>query len=816
MACPTFPAPRTNFWLASLALVILAALTPSLPAQQKQISGIYPHLALFNEGSECGTGGVVPWADRLWVITYSPHQPFGGSDKLYEIDDALTPKIRPESIGGTPANRMIHRESQQLFIGPYVIDAKGKVRVIPFEQMPGRPTGNARHLTDPAKRIYVASMEEGFYDVDVNSLEVTQLYEDANVAVRDKRAKDVAGPLLPGYHGKGFYSGQGRVVYANNGEVGGGLLPPDIPSGCLAEWNGKDWRVVRRNQFTEVSGPGGIFGNNDPERDPIWSTGWDHRSVILMLLDKGRWHAYRLPKAAHTYDGAHGWNTEWPRIREIGEKDLLMTMHGTFWRFPSSFTAANSAGIAPRSTYLKVIGDFTRWKDRIVFGADDSAKSEFLNTRAAKGKIAGPGQSQSNLWFVEPAQLDRFGPVIGRGGVWLRDDLKAGEASEPYLFAGYERRLLHLAHASDQAITFTLEVDQRGNGQWRKLREITVPAVGYNYTAFSPTDRGVWLRLKPNRAVRSATAYFHYSNADTRSAQASAIFAGLAKPGANDASRGWLWARGENRGTLLFAQEDGLYEMGPDLALHRLSDTSLHTWVRENLAPPRGALGTDAASVIYIDDKGNRWRLPKGDAAFDNPGVTEGVRIAREIVTERDLFNAHGTLYELPAINAGGVAVVRPVATHNMAIHDFASWRGLLVLSGVATEAPSNPHIVRSADGKAALWLGVADDLWQLGKPRGEGGPWHGTAVTAGTPSDPYLMTGYDRKHLTLSHDRPGEIPIRVEVDITGTGHWQPYATFAVPAGRPFEHQFPAGFDAYWVRATALADATATAQFRYE
>jgi hypothetical protein len=25
---------------------------------------------------------------------------------------------------------------------------------------------------------------------------------------------------LPGYHGKGFYSGQGRAVYANNGEHG--------------------------------------------------------------------------------------------------------------------------------------------------------------------------------------------------------------------------------------------------------------------------------------------------------------------------------------------------------------------------------------------------------------------------------------------------------------------------------------------------------------------------------------------------------------------------------------------------------------------
>ena len=102
---------------------------------EHQISGIYPHLATFNNEGECGTGAVVPWADRLWVITYGPHLPKGSSDKLYEITPALEQIIRPESIGGTPANRMIHRESQQLFIGPYAIGADRAVRVIPYSRM---------------------------------------------------------------------------------------------------------------------------------------------------------------------------------------------------------------------------------------------------------------------------------------------------------------------------------------------------------------------------------------------------------------------------------------------------------------------------------------------------------------------------------------------------------------------------------------------------------------------------------------------------------------------------------------------------------
>jgi hypothetical protein len=163
------------------SLFAFALFASSVLAQQpRSISGINPSLAMFNNEGECGTGAVVPWADRLWVITYGPHLPFGSSDKLYEITPELKQIVRPESVGGTPANRMIHTESQQLFIGPYVVDAKGAVRVIPPSKMPGRLTGNARHLTDPAGKIYYATMEEGLYEVDVRSLAVTNHILDGN------------------------------------------------------------------------------------------------------------------------------------------------------------------------------------------------------------------------------------------------------------------------------------------------------------------------------------------------------------------------------------------------------------------------------------------------------------------------------------------------------------------------------------------------------------------------------------------------------------------------------------------------------------
>ena len=33
------------------------------------LSGIYSSLAYVNDEGECGAGAVVPWADRLWIVT---------------------------------------------------------------------------------------------------------------------------------------------------------------------------------------------------------------------------------------------------------------------------------------------------------------------------------------------------------------------------------------------------------------------------------------------------------------------------------------------------------------------------------------------------------------------------------------------------------------------------------------------------------------------------------------------------------------------------------------------------------------------------
>ncbi|MGA0899750.1 MAG: hypothetical protein ACO3SO_05040 [Luteolibacter sp.] len=795
--------------------LIFFSLNAALLAELVQISGIYPSLAMFNNEGECGTGAVVPWADRLWVVTYAPHKPKGSSDKLYEITPGLKQIVRPESIGGTPANRMIHKESGQLFIGPHAIDAKGTVRTIPYSEMFGRPTGNARHLTDPANKILYATMEEGIYEVDVKSLEVKELWQDEHFAGEKWKAheqREGRPANLHGYHGKGFYSGQGVYVYANNG-IHGAPPDPTITSGVLAEWDGKadHWKEIRRNQFTEVTGPGGIEGSANPATDPIWAVGWDYRSLILgvRMPDTG-WSFYRLPKGSHSYDGAHGWNTEWPRIRDIGDDDYLMTMHGTLWRFPKTFTPQNSGGIEPRSNYLKVIGDFAKWGDHIVFGCDDTAKSEFLNKRKAKGHIAGP-QSQSNLWFVEPEKIDQLGSAIGRGAVWHRDAVKAGVPSDPYLFSGYDKRGLHLA--TDKKATITMEVDEMGNGTWKKFKKVEVES--HAFVAFQTQQKGAWIRLTSSTDLEQATAAFTYRQ--SRKVMPSDAFDGLADAN-GEFSAGLIRAHGGNLRTLGYAAVDqhgediGYYELDADLNLVRKEDEKMHKSMKEKTMIPADAYTIDEASVLFVDDDGRRWRLPLPSKDFAKHRMGSH-RVAREVATERDLCHLAGTFYELPARNAGDFAKLRPVTTHGKMIHDFCSYRGLWVLSGVKDDARGK-HIIRSDDGKAALWLGAIDDAWKMGKPVGVGGPWKNSRVKAGVASDPYLLTGYDRKKLDFVSDT--DLMLTIEIDLTGDGNWQSQPSIPINANVRKSEAFDETFSGYWIRFTVDKDCMASAILTYE
>ena len=787
-----------------------------------EYGGIYPHLAYYNNEGECGTGAVVPWQGKLWVVTYGPHLPWGSSDKLYEIDDTLGIRVRPESIGGTPADRMIHKESNQLVIGPYFIDSLCNVRALSYADAPGRYTGVARHLTDPAAKVYMATMEEGFYEIDVNTLEHRELYPDANIGEHDDTGVNPQNDLLPGAHGKGLYSGQGVLVFSNNGEaVPEALEKFDIPSGSLSEWDGKDWKTVRRNQFTEVTGPGGIYGNPSPETDPIYALGWDYKSILLGVRENGAWDFYRLPKASHSYDGAHGWNTEWPRIREVGtpEKPFrLMTMHGMFWEFPQSFGKDGIAGIRPLSAYLKVIGDFTRWNGRLVFGCDDSAKKEFLNRRRIKGGIAGPGQSNSNLWFIDPEAVTELGPTNAGGAVWLNEDIFPEEPGDAFLFGPWEKRCAWLKNDGKESVTFTFETED-ASGLRTVLKKESLAAGSSCFVAFDAGDKGEWIRVSVDRRTKGSVV-FSYASKEKRPASMSPVFDGLATIGDTSASKGLLYSLGNDVHKLGVAlvcpDSESYYEMGGDMELRKEAMGEEDEYIRENLSISSEGMEINPGSVRITDDKGRHWHLPLGSSEFTEPTANHQLRVCREVATERDLLNLHGTFYELPAENADGFAKIRPIASHNLNIYDYASYRGMLLMTGCkSADLSGNSRIIRSDDGKLALWAGSIDDLWKLGKPTGSGGPWVDNVVAAGEYSEPYLIGFYDDRELNISHKSDSKVVFTVEADPTGEGDWMHYADFEVNPGESMIYHFPAAFQARWIRFKASGDCVATTWLEY-
>ena len=941
--------------VALLLTVCLAGFAANSLADDLQISGVYPHLTTYGIYSEngahtkkghdeCGIGAIVPWAGKLWMVNYAPHQPRGSEHKLYSVDGDLKLTIHPESVGGTPAGRMIHRESNQLLIAHYLIDASGKVRVISPKVMPGRITAIARHLVDPANVVYYCDMEGMLYEANVHTLEVKKLYHKP----------------VPGWHAKGGYTSQGRLVWANNGEhasgtyndliVGGPAKNAD-EIGALAQWDGKDWKIIERRQYTDVTGPGGICGAPDDDT-PLWAMGWDRRSLRLKLLDGGEWFTFLLPKAAHNNDPRHGWYTEWPRIRDIGGGRMLMDMHGMFFEFPKTFSAGNTDGLRPISSHLRYIPDFCNWNGRLVISTDETS---------IQGNPMS-GQPQSNLWFGQFEDLKSWGPASGYGGPWVGDKVEAGVASDPFLLRGFDRRVLHLALGGEVSpellgtrmratgrfainsmppklnrmasvtiergdyhkpapgysfrvnrpvtvyllvdargnanpgegwvktglsvqwggsyrdnvfcrdfdagtieipgnatehkpgdfgvphtafvaseaddleiepsrsakvilppeddspdllktgpVRFALEVDKKGDGIWSEYATVEVPEEGYVCHTIPADLDAEWIRLTADKDCL-ATAYFHLTDGD-RTAADTQLFAGLAEADASEAIGAKVYAAKRNRNLRVIGDGDRYFEFGKETFAFQADKADEELAKLLEVEPE---FTVDEASVILSTRKG-RLRLPKGNAAYDKPFAMGWPRGSREVESERHLANLHGTFYEVPLIINGvppAFHLMRPVASHSKQITDFCTWNGLLVLAGVRPDAGNDGHVFADSQKGIGLWFGAIDDLWTLGKPVGEGGPWKETAVKAGEASDAYLMTGYDKKTLTLRADR--DVTVTIEVDVDHQTGWHHYRTVRLKADEEWSSEFPAAFSAHWIRFTADTDCTATAWLVYE
>ncbi|WP_223067223.1 hypothetical protein [Paenibacillus caui] len=449
------------------------------------ISGVIPHLTatagIEGARTETGIGAVMPWANKLWFITYVAHKSYTGSGTgLFEVNNDFKIVKRPESVVGTYANRMIHAGSSQLMIGPHLIDIEGKVRTVP-DLVDHRLTACMTHLTHPDEMLYVLTMEGLLFETNVYTLETTLLFD----LLKELHVSEKCYP-----HFKGGWTKDGRVVIANNTYDEEEFLG-NKSDGRLAEWDGECWTVLEENPFCEVASSG---------LSPLFATGFDKSSAILRVFTKGEWSTYRLPKATQAMD--HMWFTEWPRIREVETERLLMNFHGMFYELSHNAFGGKVWGVRPISTHLRMIPDFCSWRGLLVLAGNQVTPIGDTNLLA--------GQPQSNLWFGKTDDLWNFGKPSGWGGPWWEEEVKAWVPSDPYLMTGFEHKVLHLTHEAECEVSFEVQVDFLGNGTWKPYKKIQVPPGGYSHHEFPTGFSAHWVRIVPSKDCK-ASAHLIYT-----------------------------------------------------------------------------------------------------------------------------------------------------------------------------------------------------------------------------------------------------------------------------------------------------------------
>ncbi|CAG5122323.1 unnamed protein product, partial [Candidula unifasciata] len=430
---PTIPTPSSGNSSSSGGIRILPL----------QVNGIFPSLTVTAKSgpkrSECGTGALMPWADKLYVVSYLSVFDSGSGTGLYTIDENFTMTTLAQH-NSTYANRLLHKETSQIIVGAWVIDLQGNVRVF-SDLLTVRVGATAEHLTHPDTMVYMLGMDGPLWECNVTSLACAQLFD--LVEVLEIPSSEGEQP-----HFKAAHTMNGRLVVASNtfeeedftGKQHGGRL---------AEWRGpgQNWTILERTAFVEVTGRRN-FGQ------VIYALGWDYRSVILKVFDPANnyWQTYRLPKASHAYD--HLWQTEWPRIREVETERYLMDMHGLFYELSPLGWAGSTWGIRPISQHLRVVPDFTSFRGFLVLGGNQV--SSILDNNVITG------QAQSGLWFGKTDDLWKFGKPQGWGAVWRADDVPDGAVSDPYLMTGFEHKVLHVIQHDNNTSLIEVYVDVTG------------------------------------------------------------------------------------------------------------------------------------------------------------------------------------------------------------------------------------------------------------------------------------------------------------------------------------------------------------------
>ena len=319
-----------------------------------QVDGIFPQLAIETDAGsatlEHSVSALIPWSNRLWVLVSSEERTVQASG-LYEVNADFKARLHQASAPGRHANRLVHQESAQAFLGPYAIDSQGTVRVID-RLVRERIAATARHLADPAHRVYHLTFDGVLFETVVDTLETREL---ANLKSELKLSEAFQ------FEFRTACSAQSRLVVGAVGDVESGRYGRKA-TGLLAQWDGESWSTVQECPVVDLVTPLTTVGD-DTGQIPLYGVGWDDASIRLFVLIGGNWQKYRLP-----------WGESCPpnvvsqtlRLRPFQAGHMLLSVPGLVYEVTTT-GQGHFGGVVPVARNLGSYADLTFWRGLLVF-----------------------------------------------------------------------------------------------------------------------------------------------------------------------------------------------------------------------------------------------------------------------------------------------------------------------------------------------------------------------------------------------------------------------------------------------------------------
>ena len=125
----------------------------------------------------------------------------------------------------------------------------------------------------------------------------------------------------------------------------------------------------------------------------------------------------------------------------------------------------------------------------------------------------------------------------------MSDRVEGGRPSDPFLIHGFPHRMMHLV--SDRPVTFSLEVDREGNGQFKEYKKIKT--VDYASHIFPQGFEGQWIRVVTDKSCHASVSFQFSDDSYRSSAIGEKLFQSLADPNESKVSSAFLFPNAHNR-----------------------------------------------------------------------------------------------------------------------------------------------------------------------------------------------------------------------------------------------------------------------------